>query len=47
MYVLRNNEGKICGLFANLQPGAAEEYLEAGDPEIVEFYKSLNKTTEE
>lgn len=43
MYVLRNDAGEIVGLFANLQPGVADEYLETDSVEIAEFYARLNR----
>lgn len=36
-YVSRNDAGNINGLFANLQPGYAEEFLPDDDPEVVAF----------
>lgn len=46
MFVLRNEAGEIIGLFANLQPGTAEEYVEADSAEIADFYARLNKKQE-
>lgn len=37
VYVQRNETGNICGVFANMQPGYAEESLSADDPAIVAF----------
>lgn len=36
-YVQRTSAGAICGLYANLQPGFAEEWLDESDPTIVSF----------
>ena len=41
MFVWRDENGKIIGAFANMQPGWAEEWLERDDPELIEFYESL------
>ncbi len=41
MFVLRNDDGEIIGLFANLQPGVAEEYLDVNSEEIAEFYEKI------
>lgn len=37
-YVSRDDNGNINGLYANLQPGFAEEYLPDDDPEVVAFF---------
>lgn len=42
MYVQRNDDGVICGLYANLQPGFAEEFLPADSSEVIEFYARVN-----
>jgi len=36
-YVSRGDSGNINGLFANPQPGYAEEFLPDDDPEVVAF----------
>lgn len=36
-YVSRDESGNINGMFANKQPGFAEEYLPDDDPEVVAF----------
>ncbi|WP_422402647.1 hypothetical protein [Pseudomonas sp. GZD-209] len=41
MFVLRNEAGKVVGVFANLQPGKAEEYLQPDDAELSAFFESL------
>lgn len=43
MFVLRNDDGEIIGLFANLQPGIAEEYLDVNSAEIAEFYEKIHR----
>lgn len=40
-YIERDEGGKIKGLYANSQPGYAEEWLEDNDPEVIAF---LNPT---
>lgn len=42
MFVMRNEDGQIVGVFANLQPELAEEYLEPESVELSEFYGRLN-----
>jgi hypothetical protein len=37
MYVMRNTEGKIIGVFALSQEGFAEESLSSDDEELIEF----------
>jgi hypothetical protein len=37
MYVQRNAQGQITGVYANPQPGYAEELLPATDPALVAF----------
>jgi hypothetical protein len=39
-YVQRDDEGNITGIFANPQPGFAEEYLPDDDPEVVAFLEN-------
>ncbi len=39
MFVWRNENGLVVGLFANAQPGYAEEYLAADHPDILDFYR--------
>lgn len=34
MYVQRNEQGAVVGIFANAQPGFAEEWLEDGHPDL-------------
>lgn len=41
MYIQRDLLGKIVGTFANLQPGAAEEWLDASAPELVAQVKEF------
>lgn len=41
-YIERDEGGDIKGLYANSQPGYAEEWLEDNDPEVIAF---LNPTT--
>jgi hypothetical protein len=36
-YVSRNDSNAINGMYANLQPGYAEEFLPDDDPEVVAF----------
>jgi hypothetical protein len=36
-YVSRNDQAGINGVYANLQPGYAEEFLPDDDPEVVAF----------
>jgi hypothetical protein len=36
-YVSRDGSDSINGLYANLQPGFAEEYLPDDDPEVMAF----------
>jgi hypothetical protein len=36
-YVSRDDSGNINGLYANPQPGYAEEFLPDDDPEVVAF----------
>jgi hypothetical protein len=36
-YVQRDIEGRICGVYANLQPGYAEEFLDDNDPAVLAF----------
>lgn len=36
-YVSRGDNGKINGLYANLQPGYAEEFLPDDNPEVMAF----------
>jgi hypothetical protein len=40
-YVSRDNDGKINGAYAILQPDYAEEYLPDDDPEVIAFQESL------
>jgi predicted metalloendopeptidase len=37
-YVQRDDSGTVIAIYANLQPGYAEESLPEGDPEIQEFF---------
>jgi hypothetical protein len=39
IYVMRNEDGKVVGLFALPQPGFAEEHLAEDDPEVVGFLR--------
>jgi hypothetical protein len=39
-YVSRDGSDSINGLYANLQPGFAEEYLPDNDPEVMAFSES-------
>lgn len=39
-YVSRDESGKINGVYANLQPDYAEEFLPDDDPEVVAFIAS-------
>lgn len=39
MYVWRDENGVIVGVFAALVEDIAEEWLEADDPELVQFWK--------
>lgn len=36
-HVQRDAQAKVCGAFANLQPGYAEELLTSNDPELIAF----------
>lgn len=36
---VQRTDGKITGVYANAQPGYAEEELPADHPEVVEFMK--------
>lgn len=38
IYVQRNEDGVIVGVFASEQPGLADEPLKADDQEVLEFY---------
>lgn len=40
MYVMRDESGKINGVFTLPQPGIPVEYMDASDPEILEFYNN-------
>jgi hypothetical protein len=40
-YVSRDGSDSINGLYANLQPGFAEEYLPDDDPDVVAFLESM------
>jgi hypothetical protein len=40
-YVSRDDGGSINGLYANLQPGFAEEWLPDDDPEVLAYQESL------
>lgn len=46
MYVLRDSEGKIIGMFANLQPGIAEEYLKENSKELLAAIEAFKKIVE-
>ncbi|WP_342714455.1 hypothetical protein AAFG22_14865 [Bradyrhizobium sp. B024] len=37
MPYVQRNEGAVCGVYANLQPGFAEEFLADDDAEVVAF----------
>lgn len=37
MPYVERREGKVTGLYANQQPGYADEFLEENDPEVVAF----------
>ena len=43
MFVMRDESGKIVGVFASAQPGYADEFVPADDDELKEFYKVLNE----
>lgn len=47
MYVQRNEQGKIIGVFVALQPGFAEEFLLETSSEIAEFYQGSEVDTNE
>jgi hypothetical protein len=36
-FVQRTSSGTVCGVFANAQPGYAEEYLADNDPAVISF----------
>lgn len=38
MYVWRDEDGKIVGVFSAPLEGLAEEWLEPDDPELVQFW---------
>ena len=38
IYVQRNEEGVIVGVFAYAVPGVAEEPMQEDDPEVIEFF---------
>lgn len=40
-YVSRDDSSNINGIYANLQPGYAEEYLPEDDPEVLAFIESV------
>lgn len=42
MYVLRNEDGLVVGVFAMPQPGIKEELLEIESEELEEFYTRAN-----
>jgi hypothetical protein len=42
-YVSRDDSASINGLYANPQPGYAEEYLPDDDPEVVAFLEKQNE----
>lgn len=42
-YVCRNAEGHVSGLFAELQPGFATEFLAADDPEVLFFQSAAGQ----
>lgn len=46
MYVMRNSEGAIIGIFANLQPGIAEEYLNESNQELIAAFESFRNIVE-
>jgi hypothetical protein len=39
-YVQRDGNNAVCGLYANAQPGYAEEYLEDDNSEVVAYRNS-------
>jgi hypothetical protein len=41
VYVQRDADENICGLYANPQPGYAEELLPENDPEVVAYLESI------
>ena len=41
-YVQRDDDGNINGIYANLQPGYAEEYLPDNNPEVLAFMEAQN-----
>lgn len=38
IYVQRNEDGVVVGVFASEQPGIAEEPVQEDDQEVVEFF---------
>jgi hypothetical protein len=46
-YVQRDGAGKVAGVFANPQPGYAEEFLPSDNPEVVAFLNPPPKTPDE
>ena len=43
MFVMRDENRVIVGVFASAQPGFAEEFISADADELQEFYKKLNE----
>ena len=47
VYVQRDESNKVKGVFANPQPGYAEEHKPDDDPEVVEFFRETDVTNRE
>ena len=43
MFVMRDENGVIVGVFTSAQPGYADEFVPADGAELQEFYKALNE----
>jgi hypothetical protein len=43
MFVMRDENGVIVGVFTSAQPGFAKEFISVDDDELKEFYKLLNE----
>jgi hypothetical protein len=43
MYVQRNDNGDIVGVYAALQPDIAEEFIDESSPELAAFYEKASE----
>ena len=44
MYVQRNDNGDIAGVYAALQPDIAEEFIDESSRELAAFYEKANES---